>query len=69
VTVCDPPDVDMQVITEVAEVLAAAIGMAKLSKNFLSQTSPFYLCSFSLYYSHFSLFLTLFFLLSQTSQF
>jgi len=34
VTVCDPPDVDMQVFTEVTEVLVAAIGMAKLSKNF-----------------------------------
>jgi hypothetical protein len=49
----------MQVVTEVTEVLAAAIDMEKLSKIFFPQTSPFYPCSFSSYYFHFSLFLTL----------
>ena len=60
VTVCDSPDVDMHVFTEVTMVLVAIIGMAKLSKILFLQTSPFHLCSFSSYYSHFFLFLTLF---------
>jgi hypothetical protein len=32
VTVCDPPDVHMPVVTEVTEVLVAAIGMAIYQK-------------------------------------